>query len=103
MPPREGPPMECYGSRLISTWRHCFGYGTGAGPPMQVGVAPHELGVLGQVDARLAEDGIEGLQRVEGPFGERLVDQRPQTLRRLQLGEYGGSGTRGRPAGTWTS
>jgi hypothetical protein len=36
---------------------------------MEVGVAAHDLRVLGELDAPLAEDGIEGVERVEGPIG----------------------------------
>jgi len=65
------------GRVLISSYRECFGYGGVPRPAVEGGVAADELGMVGEVDAALPQDGVERGQRVERPIGQRFVDQGP--------------------------
>ena len=60
---------------------------------MEVGVWPDGGGV--EPSAAFGDGGMERVQRGEMRVGDRLVDQRPETLGGLQLRSIGGAGTPG--------
>ena len=56
---------------------------------MKAGVGGDEAMILGEVSTSPVEDGVEIVDAGEVAVGDRLVDQRPEVLGRLQFGRIG--------------
>jgi hypothetical protein len=56
---------------------------------VEPGLTSDEVAVAFEVDAAFGDKGIEVLERVEVPVGERLVDVGPKGLGGLQLRRVG--------------
>src|SRR5262245_9657781 len=61
-----------------------------AGPPVEEGAGPDGLGLLHERQAALGDDLVQILDDLEVAVYERLVDEGPQMLGRLQLWTVGG-------------
>lgn len=59
-------------------------------PHIASATSERRFALLHERDAAISHGLVEFVERFEEAVGEDLVDQRPQTFRRLQLGLYGG-------------
>jgi hypothetical protein len=81
----------------IAAYRGHLRHGRVPQPPVEGGVAADDLEMLGQVRIPVAEDRVQDWQSCERRLDQRLLDQRPQTLGRLQCGRVGPEGSRVEP------
>src|SRR5215211_177359 len=70
---------------------------------MVVGEPPDGFGSIEQLHATLHQGLLDLLYLLEEPVGHGFVAERPQPLRRLQLGRTGGRNSKCIPSGTSTS